>query len=322
MIARRVPSNRNKPTTKQFANHLKRTISFRMVFSYICFSTTFIKSMIRLINSLLISTLFCVTLQAQTPEKVRGNKKVTVQQTQIDAFHTIVVNDDFEIDIIYNQTPSVTIETDENLHEFISFNVNAGVLTFHKTARITSKKALHITVNYDASLANIKVADKGEITSLTTMELANTIVITEGSARAGLTLKTGKFEFQGNGKSKVRLNITSDTSKLNLGENCKMEVLIYSLKTHADLYQRAIAIIEGETNELNVRTDNYSLFNGRNFTAKTCQSINEMSSDAYLEVVDTLTMEASGNSSVYLYNNPKIIVNRLENTAKIQKKEK
>src|SRR5690606_31303625 len=120
---------------------------------YICFSTTFIKSMNKLITTLLFSALFCFTIMAQTIEKVKGNKNVTIQQTKINTFHTIVVGEDFEIDIIYNQTPSVTIETDENLHEYINFNVNAGVLTFNKTARITSKKALHITVNYDANLA-------------------------------------------------------------------------------------------------------------------------------------------------------------------------
>ena len=276
----------------------------------------------KLINSLLFSILFCVTITAQTIEKVKGNKNVTTQQTEIDTFHTIVVDEDFEIDIIYNQTPSVTIETDENLHEFINFNVNAGVLTFNKTARITSKKALHITVNYDANLTNIKTVDKGEITSLATMELANTLLITEGSSKAGLTLKTGDFSFQGNGKSKVKLNVTSENTKLNLSDNCKLDALIYSPKTNADLYQRANAIIEGETDELKVRTDNFSLFNGKNFTAKTCNTLNEISSDAYLEVVDSVTIEASGSSSVYLYNNPKISVNRLENTAKIQKREK
>lgn len=276
----------------------------------------------KLIITLLLSTLFCVTVMAQTNEKVKGNKNVTIQKTEINSFHTIMINEDFEIDIIYNQIPSVTIETDENLHEYINFNVIAGVLTFNKTARITSKKALHITVNYDANLTNIKTTDKAEITSLATMELANTLLITEGSSKAGLTLKADNFSFQGNGKSKVKLNLTSESAKLNLSDNCKLEALIYSPKTNADLYQRANAIIEGETDELVLRTDNYSVFNGRNFTAKTCNTLNEMSSDAYLEVEDTVTIEASGSSSIYLYNNPKISINRLENTAKIQKKEK
>lgn len=273
------------------------------------------------ITLLLALSLYYIGL-SQNPEKVKGNKIVTIVQTEIKPFHTIIVDEDFDIEIIYNLVPSVTVETDENLHEFIKFNVIEGVLTFDKTTRITSKKRLNITVNYDDSLTNIRTLDDGEILSLTTMNLANTILITEGASKAGLTIKTNHFEFQSNGKSKVRLNLNCESSILTLSDNSKLDALIYSPTTSVDLYQRADANIEGETNELLLRTDNYSQFNGKNFTAKTCNTLNEISSNAYLEAIEAVTIEATGNSSVYLYGNPKIIVNKLENTSKLQKKEK
>ncbi|MFD0835429.1 GIN domain-containing protein [Mariniflexile aquimaris] len=275
-------------------------------------------------NKLVIAIFFtlglCLTVNAQYAEKVRGDKNVTSRQTEINSFHTIIVDEDFEIDIIYNNMPSVIIETDENLHEFIHFNVIDGVLTFDKTAKITSKKKLNITVNYDDNLANIRAIDKGEITSLSSMNLLNTLVITEGSAKVGLTIKTSDFKLQSNGKSKVRLNLTADNTTLTLSDNSKIDALIYSPATRVDLYLRSSATIEGETNELVLKTDNYSQFNGKNFTSKTCSSVNEISSDAYLEVLDNFTIDASGSSSVYLYGNPKIIVTRLEDTSKLQKK--
>lgn len=275
-------------------------------------------------NKLVITIFFtlglCLTLNAQNVEKIRGDKNVTSRQTEINRFHTIIVDEDFEIDIIYNNMPSVIIETDENLHEYIQFNVIDGVLTFDKTARITSKKKLNITVNYDDNLANIRAIDKGEITSLSSMNLLNTLVITEGSAKVGLTIKTSDFKLQSNGKSKVRLNLTADNTTLTLSDNSKVDALIYSPTTRADLYLRSSATIEGETNELVLKTDNYSQFNGKNFTSKTCSSVNEIASDAYLEVLDNFTIDASGSSSVYLYGNPKIIVTRLEDTSKLQKK--
>ncbi|WP_308991164.1 DUF2807 domain-containing protein [Mariniflexile litorale] len=274
------------------------------------------------IITILLSLVLCLTSVAQTIEKVKGNKNVTIIQTEINPFHTIIVDEDFDIEIIYNNVPSITIETDENLHEFIKFDVINGVLSFDKTTRITSKKRLNITVNYDDSLNNIKITEKGEILSLTTMNLVNAILITEGSARAGLTIKTNNFEFQSNGKAKVKLNLTCENAKLSLIDTSKLDALIYSPITHIDLYQRADATIEGETHELKLRTDNYSQFNGKNFTAKTCNTLNEISSDAYLEVLDTITIDASGNSSVYLYGDPEIIVNKLSGTSKLQKKEK
>ena len=89
---------------------------------------------------LFLGVFMAINLNAQNSEKVKGNRVVTTIVTEIDAFHTIEIDEDFEIDIIYNKTPSVEIETDENLHEFITFSVRDSVLSFNKTRRITSKK--------------------------------------------------------------------------------------------------------------------------------------------------------------------------------------
>lgn len=289
---------------------------------FIFVATQIFKSMNKLFISLVFTLSLCFSLTAQNSEKVKGNKNVTVIQTEINPFHTIIVDEDFNIEMIYNNVPSVIIETDENLHEIIKFEVINGVLSFDKTAKIKSKKRLNITVNYNESLNNIRTLDNGEITSFNPVELPNILLIAEGSSKIGLTLKTNDFEFQSNGKSKVKLNLTSEKAKFILSENSKLEALIYSPITKMDLYLRANATIEGETNEFELRTDNYSQFEGKNFTSKICNTLNEISSNAYLEVTDTVTIDASGSSSVYLYGNPKITIDNLTDTAKLQKKEK
>lgn len=278
--------------------------------------------MFKLTITTLVYVAFSAFVFGQNLEKIKGNKVVTLLQTEVKPFHTIVVDEDFEIEMIYNNTPAVSIEADENLLEFIIFNVVDGVLTFNKTAKITSKKRLNITVNYNNSLNTIKTLDSGEIRSVTTLDLANTTLITQGSSKAELTLKTTQFNLQSNEKAKVKLNLNCDNAALSLLDNSKIDALIYAPITKIDLYQRANATIEGEASEFNLRTDNNSQFYGKNFTTKTCYTLNEISSDATLEVVDTITIDASGSSSVYLYGNPKIIVNKLSNTSKLQKKEK
>jgi len=45
-----------------------------------------------------------------------------------------------------------------------------------------------------------------------------------------------------------------------------------------------------------------------------------ISSNVYLEALENITIEASGTSSIYLYENPKIIINKPTNTAEFQKK--
>ena len=200
--------------------------------------------------------IFCFFNNAQNTEKIKGNRSVTIQQTLINSFHTIMIDNDFEVDIIYNKEPSVEIETDENLHEFIEFQVRDSILSFHKTRRITSKKRLYIKVNYDDFLAHIETRDNGEIHALTTMELNNVNVKTTGNSRAGLTIKTDMFNFEGLDKSKVKLNLTCDSTKLIINGYSKLEALINSPILHADLYQRSNAIIEGNSDELTLIMDN------------------------------------------------------------------
>lgn len=273
------------------------------------------------------SVLFFVLLSyslcnAQSSEKIKGNRNVTIQQTNIESFHTIALDEDFEVEIIYDNNPYVEIETDENLHEFIEFQVIDSVLTFNKTIKITSKKRLNIKVTYNDALKHIETSDDAEILSLVTIDLENGSLKTRGSSKAGLTVKSDSFDINTDDKSKVKLNLTSENCILNLSGNSKVDALINTSKLSAMLYQRADANIEGSCDISKLDLDNNTAFNGKNFTTNISNLICSISSDAYLEVRDSITIEASGTSSVYLYENPKIIINKLTDTAKLQKKAK
>ena len=97
------------------------------------------------------------TVLSQSTQKIKGDRNITIKQTFIDDFETIVVDGDFAIEVVYNSKPSVEIEVDDNLHDVIQFNVVDSVLSFYQTMRITSKKKLNIKVNYSETLRNIEV---------------------------------------------------------------------------------------------------------------------------------------------------------------------
>ncbi|WP_147676424.1 GIN domain-containing protein [Algibacter pacificus] len=274
------------------------------------------------LSLLILAISFVFFGHSQSSEKVKGNRNVTIEQALINPFHTIIVDETFEIDLVQGQEPTVEIETDENLHEFINFDVRDSVLSFDFTKRITSKKRLNIKVTYDRFLNTIDARDDAELHGLSTINADNTTLVTSGDSKVGLTIKTDHFNFEGLDKSKTELNLTANTSNLVLNGNSKLEALINSPVLKTDLYQKAHAEIEGSTDDLTLRTDNNSEFTGKNLTAKHCTLIAEIASEATIEVTDTLSIDASGSSSVYIYSNPKIIVENFANTSKIQKKEK
>ncbi|WP_246457647.1 GIN domain-containing protein [Winogradskyella echinorum] len=273
---------------------------------------------ILLILALMIVGLPTVTAQ----EKIKGDRNVTIKQTYIDDFHSIVVAGDFSIEIVYNSKPSVEVEADDNLHEVIQFEVVDGVLTFVETTRITSKKKLSIKVNYGDALQNIETRGDGEIRSLTSMELNDVTLVTSDNSRAYLNIKANFFDYKSSGKSKTRLNLTADSTKIELSDNSKLDALINSKSAHFDLYQRSDVSIEGSANNSVIRLINSSNFNGSKFDVKTTDVSLEDSSDLTISVTESITLASSGNSETYLYGSPAITITKFEDTSKLQKKKR
>jgi len=258
---------------------------------------------------------------AQSTDKIKGDRNVTIRQTYIDDFETIVVDGNFSIEIVYNSKPSVNIEADDNLHDVIQFEVVDGVLTFVETIRITSKKKLSITVNYGEALKNIETKGDSEIRSLTSMELSDVNLTTSDNSRTYLNIKAKNFLYKSSGKSKTRLNVTADSIKIELSDNSKLDALFTSKTAYFDMYQRADAVIEGTANSSKLRLSNSVNFNGANFDVKSCYMLLEDSADATILITESTTIEASGDSEIYLFGDPKITITKFTGSAKIQKKE-
>jgi hypothetical protein len=271
---------------------------------------------------LFILTLVVVSPMLNAQEKIKGDRNVTIKQTYIDDFKSLVVNGDFSIEIVYNSKPSVTIETDDNLHEVIQFEVVDGVLSFTETIRITSKKRLNITVNYGDALENIIVRGDGEVRSLTSMELKSASLETADNARAYLNINSTNFSYKSSGKSKTRLNLTADSTKIELSDNSKLDALINSKVADFDLYQRSDAAIEGSVKSSILRLDNSSNFNSPNFDVKSVTATLEDSSDLTISATEKITISASGDTELYLFGNPAITITKFEDNAKLQKKQR
>ena len=276
-------------------------------------------------NKLLLAFLFaffCVSItSAQDDEKIKGDRNVTIKQTYIDPFNKIIVGEDFSVEIIYNSKASVEIETDDNLHQYIEFGVADGVLTFKTIKKITSSKRMNIKVNYSDGLENIETLENGEIRSLTSLELKNTVLKTSGSSKAYLNIRTAKFEYSSSDKARSKLNVNATSSNMVFADNCKVEALINTKTAKIDMYQKATANIEGVTEDLILRSDLSSTFNGKEFSSQTCNLIAEGNSSATIRVHGSLNLEVSGNGEVYLYGPAKITLNNFMGSAKLQKKE-
>lgn len=257
---------------------------------------------------------------AQVEEKIKGNRDVTIKQTYLDAFNSLVIKDDFEVKIAYNSKPSVEIEADNNLHDVIDISVAEGVLNISTDKRITSKKKLVITVNYSDNLQNVELYGDTELRSLTSMEMKNFSLKVENNSRAYLNIKANNFSFTSSNKSKSRLNVVADSTSFIMSDNSKLDALVNGRISSFDLYQNADASIEGDAENTILRFDNSAYFSGKNYTIKNANLLIESNSDATLNILELLKISASGNSETYIYGEPKIDIELFTDTAKIEKK--
>ena len=277
--------------------------------------------MIKKIVLIIILFYSLSTVNAQRKSKIKGNKVVTTEQTSVEDFTRLLIAENFRVDIVKGKSPSVEIKTDENLHEVIEVSVNDNTLSLRSTKRIASKKELQIRITYTDSLTLIEAKENGQISSINTIDIPELTVKAVGSSKLFLTLKSDMFKFINSDKSKAELNVTANTSTLELSDNSKLEALINSTDIKIDLYQRADAKIEGDTDTLNIRADNNTNFMGKNLTSNTCTVLAEGNSDAYIQAIEEITIDATGTSKINLYKNPKIIINKFEGTVKLHKKE-
>ena len=263
----------------------------------------------------------CFSVYSQKKERIKGNRNVTTQETPINSFNKIVVGEDFYVDIIEGEQASVFIEADDNLHDVISFTVADSVLTFQTSKKITTRKKLSIKVIYTTTLKTIETANNGEISSLTSINLDNVTVKSTGTSKAFLNIKAQTFDLSSTERARIKLNLTANESKFEMSDNSKLDALIESDRMSIDMYQRSDAKIRGNLDKLKVRTSNSSNIAGKELVTTNCEVLAEDSSDVAVNVTNELFLDISGSGEVYIYDEPKITLNRFTGTAKLHKKE-
>jgi hypothetical protein len=270
---------------------------------------------------LILLILFSSLTFAQKKEKIKGDKNVVIKETILNPFNRIVIGEKFKIELLEGTEPSVFIEADENLHDVINFSVSDSTLSFGTSKRITTKKMLNIKVIYTSNLNLIETLDNGEVSNATTLNLNELVLKNSGSSRAYLNIRGEKFKHINSENAKVELNINATIATFELDENSKLEALVNAKTLQVDMFERADARIDGNVDSLQVKTDNASNFKGKNLTTKTCEVKCTLNSDVYIQALDNLRIDASGNSEVYIYGNPVITIDNFRNTSKLFKKE-
>jgi len=288
-----------------------------MIFLYLWKSNT---QQMKKITFLLI-TLLCTTLTfAQKKEKVKGTKILKTEKHEVEAFQEIEIEDNLEVYLIKGDKNGIEIETDDNLHSAIDFKTYGKTLRLNTNKEIAGFKKLEIRVTYTDSLKLVSVKHEANLNAISELQLKNITIKTFDYSKSSLNVNSDNFTLITNDKSKTDLNLKSQDASIEMSKNSELKALITSVKLKFDMYQKSEAKIGGDTNELKLRLDNNSKYNGNNLTSKMTNITIEGTTECGIFSNGNLTVSASGKSKLNIYGDPKIEIKKFADEAILQKK--
>ena len=271
---------------------------------------------------ILFAFLFCSVLSfAQSKEKIKGTKTVTIAPRESQNFENLEVEDNIEIFLVKGDANALEIEADENLHEFIISDFNAGTLRLTTSKNVSSYKKLSVKVTYTDALKMVIAKHESTINALSDIELDNITFKTSDYTKLFLNVKSRLFTVFANDKSKLELNVKAETAAVELSKNANMKALISAEYLKFDMYQKAVAVIEGDVVDLKLRLDNNANFTGKNLAAKNAEILTEAYATGNIQVTDQVSISAIGKSELQLYGEQnKVELLKFSDSAVLMKK--
>ena len=275
---------------------------------------------LRLFTSLIILLLSTTLVFSQKAEKIKGSKVVTSSIQQVKPFTMIEVEDNIEIYLEKGVKSEIKIEADDNLHDAISLKVENNILIISTSKEIQGFKKLSVKVTYTNDLNLITTKDESIVTAIQEIILDTITFKSLDKSKLFLNVNAGNFNLLADDKSKIELNLKSETAFVELSKNSSLKALINSSELKCDLYQKSNAIIEGDSDNSMIRIDNLAELNARKLNSKTSDLTIEGKANCSLLVENNFILDANDNSEISIYGNPKIEIRKFSGEAKLLKK--
>jgi len=272
-------------------------------------------------NTALLLLLLVTTLTfAQRREKIKGSKIVTTSVKEVGEFDGIEADDNLEVYLERGEKNEIKIEADDNLHNIIGMDLREKVLRLYTSKESTIFKKLIVRVTYTNSLKMVIAKNDAVVYAIQELQLDNITFNSFDYSKLFLNVNSKKFSLFADDKSKTELNLKSEDANLQLSKYASIKTLVSAIKFKCDLYQKAVANIEGIADKATIRLDNNSIFTGTKFTLKEANITAEGSAVATILADTSISIAAGDKSEISLYGNPKIELTRFTEEAKLIKK--
>ncbi len=179
---------------------------------------------------LLIAALMLTTLamQAQIPKTVYASGPVTTNEREAGTFTSLKVSTGIDVYLSQGEKESITVEADENLHEYILTEVRNGVLYVYSNVSLRNarSKKVHVTMN---RIESVSTSSAGDIKGVTLLAVDKITLITSSAGNIDIEIKASEINARISSSGDITLRGNSD-------------LLVASLSSAADLRSTELTV--------------------------------------------------------------------------------
>ncbi len=149
------------------------------------------------------------------PEHIKGNGNISRQTKNITPFNKIATGGSLDIEISQGNREEVTIETDENLQQYIIAEVKNNTLNIHVKDNINiSSTKLKVKINC-IKLESISAGGSGDIETSNQLKNDELTISQGGSGDFKLNLEVGKLKISKAGSGDFKIEGKADQFQLS-----------------------------------------------------------------------------------------------------------
>lgn len=274
----------------------------------------------------ILSLILLLSISAIAQIKVKGDRNVRIESQDVSDFNTLSIGNKFEVLLIKDDSPSVTIEADDNLHEVISFAVKDSILNFQLQAEITRAKELKAIIRYTENLKSLVLNADVKVKAQSGINLPHLNISLNEDAEIEAEINADTFTLINNNDSSIKfysnckLQIECNSAILDLKQNSRNDIVMKSEELEINAYESSKLDIEGYSFDLNVNATQSSNVDARNLITKNVAIVSRDKSSIEVNASDSLSIDAAGNSKIYIHGQPKISITELLDNVIIYKK--
>ena len=223
------------------------------------------------LKSLTIAILILVVsscTSAQSWKTVYGNKKVVTKERKTDSFTGIKVSSGIDVYLKQGNNETVSVEADENLHEYILTEVRGGVLNVYSeySIREAERKRVYVTMK---EVNSVKTTSAGDVFGETP--------------------------------------INSDRLELSASSAGDIKLEVHAKNTNIDISSSGDITISGETDMLRADLSSAGDLNAFDLKAREADVSASSAGDADVSVSERITARASSAGDINYKGDPKYV---------------